>query len=153
VTFFREILQGCERGGRDRLRLRGNRVPCQLLSRAGWGARQRSPRSQYPCPCRRGRHTRGRIHIQGLFGASERGAGLPGLPSDGLSGFRVDGVSTGVREPLTNGLGWPREGIGRLATRKMPCPAGLFCICIDLLTKTFPCGDCARSRGEERPGI
>jgi len=38
----------------------GNCVLCQYLSRVGWGARQRSPRSQYPCPCRRSQYTGGR---------------------------------------------------------------------------------------------
>jgi len=41
---------------------RGNRVLCQLLGRVGWDARQRSPRSQYPCPCRHSQHTRGTLY-------------------------------------------------------------------------------------------
>jgi len=37
-------------------------VLCQLLSRVGWDARQRSPRSQTPCPCRHSQHTRGGLY-------------------------------------------------------------------------------------------
>gem|GEM_PF-4449500 len=80
--------------------------------------------------------------------SGERGAGAA-LPRD----FRGDGVFTVVRELRTDGPEWPGEGIGRLATRKMPCPAGLFCICIDLPRKNVPLRGLSPISGEERPGI
>ncbi|ABK19312.1 hypothetical protein Sfum_3642 [Syntrophobacter fumaroxidans MPOB] len=154
MTSFQEILQGCERGGRDRLRFRGNGVLCQLLSRAarvGCAAAQSTVPIPLPLPS--WPTYKGRAHIRRLFRASKRGAGVPGLPSEGLSGCRGNGVSTGFREPRTDGLEWPGEGIGRLETRKMPCPAGLFCICIDLLRKNVPLRGLCPISGEERPGI